>query len=477
MSGSGLIGRIAVQEGMISREQLERATREQARRPDVRLGEILIELGYIDEGELGALLALQARAAKPRPPKRTTPPPVKQPVPEGVKLATIALKRVAAAQFDNRGPACDDERRKSGDEARGWLLGLLADANQTGASDILMLPNQPVRLRRFDRVHDFTTGPVSASGTERLLMQALGDAHLAELELRGHVTVVFEAPSVGRYRLQVHRERDGLGGCFHRAQIGDVQPSFAELGLPNGVATFTNFPRGLVLITGPRCSGRSTTLSALTHFICEERSDHVLMIQTPPEHRTASRHAVVTQMEVGRHCSDVASALRDAARMDVDVVCIDDLPPEATEAALMAADTDHLVLATLRAPSSTRALETLIDRFAAADRARACRLVADSVRAVLNQRLVPALNHERTEEIGTLLALEVIQLEDDVREAVRGDDLRAIPALVSSGHVRGRLLDTSLKDLARSGRITLDAARAHARHPASFASKAREERP
>lgn len=485
MGRLGLIGRIAVQQGMISGDQLQRAIREQGRRPDMRLGEVLVELGYIDEGQLGALLAAQARAGeRVTQSKRPTPSPIKKPVPDGVTLGAIALKRVSAAEFADKTDKTNktnktDKRvdneaeRKEGAEARGWLLGVLADAVTTGASDVLMIPDQPVRLSRFGRLHDFTTGPVSAAGMQRLLLPTLNPVQTLELEKQGHVTVMFEAPTVGRFRLQVHRELGGVGGTFHRTQHG-TPPGLGELGLPNWLAALTNFSHGMLLVTGPTGSGRSTTMSALIHLIAEERSSHVVVVETPREHQSVGGEALITQLEVGVHCASVKEAIHDAPRMDADILCIDELPTDAVDAALRAADTDQLVIATLRSPSSPRALEMLVDSYPTTERRAATALVADSVKAVLAQRLVPAASREGGEETGFALALEVVQVDERIRELIRSDQLGQISAHVQSGRPQGCImLDTALSELVRKGRITLEAARANARNPAHFTQRER----
>jgi twitching motility protein PilT len=476
MSKSGLLGRLAVQMGMITRAQLREATREQGRHPDKRLGELLVDFGYIDEGQLGALLAAQARGGGGQQARRATPPPVKQAVPEGVKLGAIALKRVPAAELSGEAlQPRDEKRRRDGAEARGWLLGLLSDAATSGASDILILPDQPVRLRRFGRVHDFTTGPVSASGAERLLEQTLDDQALARLRANGQVCVTFEAASVGRYRLEIHRERAGLSGCFHRLQAAKTPFTFGQLGLPNWLAGLTNFPHGLLLITGPGSSGRTATLGALVDLIAEERNDHIVVVESPTELEPVSAEAIITQLEVGTHVGSVRQVLGDSSRMDANVICTDELPADAVEAALHAADGDHLVLATRRAPSAARAVETLIDDSAIAERGAASRLVADTLRAVVNQRLVVAHSRDGSgEEVGRVLALEVLSVDDDIREMIRDGDLGAIAAHVRSGRARNSiLLDDALMELVQSGRVTVEAARAQARHPGAFATQER----
>ncbi len=474
MSRAALIGRIAVKNEIITPEQLEFAVEEQTRNPGIRLGEVLVDLGYIDEGQLGMLLAMQARESDTRG-RRDTPVPDMKAVPEGVALGAIALKRVAASQAADVeiDPEEEEERRRLA-EARGWLLGLLSDANVTGASDVLILPNQPVRLRRFGRLHDFTTGPVSAAGTESLLMQTLDDEQAAELLREGQITLSFQTPSVGRFRLQLHRELDGLGGTFHRAQLGDVPPAFDDLGLPTWVSAIANFAHGLILIAGPMGSGRSTTMGALANVVAEEGADHVVMIENPREHRPAGGDACITQLEVGVHCTSVRDAILDAPRMDANIICIDELPTDAVDAALRAADADHVVIATMRSPSSARAIEMLLDAYPNDERRQAGSLIADSVRAVMSQRLVPMVNREGTEEIGVTLALEIIHVDEHIRELIRTDQLDKISAYILTGNADGSsLLDTSLTELVRSGRITLDTARANARNPANFVPRDR----
>ncbi len=475
MTTVGLIGRIAVQLGMITREQLQHATREQGRQPGRRLGEVLIELGYIDEGQLGALLAAQARAeGSVRRSRRATPVPAKKNVPEGVTLGAVALKRVAISALGvSAAPQATAALRRDDTEARAWLLGLLTDANVAMASDVIVLPNQPVRLRRFGRVHDFTTGAVSDNGTQRLLMQTLSPEESATLARDGQVSVTFEAPSVGRYRLQVHRDLAGVGGTFHRVHPPEAGTSLADLSLPNWMAGLVNFPHGLVLLTGPMGSGRSTTMSALVHLVTEERSDHIVIVQTPREHRPVAGEALISQLEVGVHCQSVVEATRDAPRMDADVLCIDELPSDAVDAALRAADTDQLVIATTRSLSAVRSIEQLIDCFPAEERRVAENLVADCLKAVVSQRLIPAIDRDGAES-GVVPALEVIQVDDAIRELIRSDRLAQIAAHVQAGRAAGSTtLDATLTELLRQGFISTESARANARNPALFTPKER----
>ncbi|MEQ9322039.1 MAG: ATPase, T2SS/T4P/T4SS family [Polyangiaceae bacterium] len=318
---SGLLGHLAVKKGLITREQLRMATLEQARHPDKRIGEILIALGLLDEAQLESLLAaqrgLQSRMQRNR---RVTPPPSKRVV-DPVALGSIALKRVprsvakggapskeVAADMASPEPSVDDggsvktvgfamprpkEARREPDTRR-WLLSILGDAIECGASDVLFRPDEPVRVRRFGRLQDLTNGPVPARATEPLLNEILEESERVSLERSGHVRTTYEHLEVGRFRLDVFRHHHGVGGVFHR--VPREPPSIADLGLPSVLAGLTNFGRGLVVIVGPRGSGKSSTLAALLDLINAERSDHVLTIEDTVECVIRSQVANVSQL-------------------------------------------------------------------------------------------------------------------------------------------------------------------------------------
>jgi twitching motility protein PilT len=469
----GLIGQIAVQSGLITREQLRVATREQCRRPGRRLGEVLVDLGFIDDGALGGLLAAQARAEeqKRRAAATSTPPPQKN-VPDGVAIGAIALKRVAVPRAPSEARREDSRREEEAArmaaEARAWLDGLLAEAVTAGASDIALITEQPVRLRRFGRWHDFTTGPVGAAGTERLLSAVLGEEARAGLEQHSQVCVSYEAQGAGRLRLSVQKQARGLGAIFHHAGIGPVSPGPQELGLPPATVALGNFTNGLVVVAGPLGSGRSTTLSALVGLMGDERSDHILVVQSPSEHVRAARTlALVTQVEVGRHAATVAAAIADAPLYDADVICVDDLPADAVDAALQAADGEQLVIASVAALGVVRAIEGLVDAFPESERRSACRLVGDTLRAVVAQRLLPS-----RDEASFVLAFELLMVDDGISALIRDDQIGHIHAAIESGHVYGSsLLDDSLAALVESGHVSLEQARGHARQPGRFAAQ------
>lgn len=488
---TGLLGHLAVKKGLITREQLRMATLEQARHPDKRIGEILVGLGLIDEAQLESLLAaqrgLQSRLQRNR---RPTPPPSKRGV-DPVALGSIALKRVPRSvakggtpKREAEGPpevaasttSADEggavktvgfamprpkESRKEPDTRR-WLLSILGDAIECGASDVLFRPDEPVRVRRFGRLQDLTQGPVPARATEPLLDELLEETERAALERTGHVRTVYQHLEVGRFRLDVFRHRQGVGGVFHR--VPREPPSIADLGLPSVLAGLANFGRGLVVIVGPRGAGKSSTLTALLDLVNAERSDHVLTIEDTVECVISSRVANVSQLQVGRDVATRLAAMRRAHVEDPDVVAIDALQTdEELREAIQLAESGHLVFATLACPSSVRAIERFVDAYDS-DRTTACRRVADSLKAVIYQRILPSSGDR-----GAVAVVEIVHVGTSISAAIRDGAIAKIPAMIDAGHSRGSILiDEALARLVRGGVLAAETAAHLAHHPQKF---------
>ena len=483
---TGLLGHLAVEKGLITREQLRAATLEQARHPDKRIGEILVTLGFVSEAQRDALLAaqrgLQGRRQRSR---RATPPPSKRVV-DPVALGSIALKRVPASMLKGGSAApsgtvppaegTDEaasattvgfamprkkEARKEPD-ARRWLLSILGDAVECGASDVLFRPDEPVRVRRFGRLQDLTTGPVPARAIEPLLSDTLDDGERETLSKTGRVRTIYEHLEVGRFRIDVFRHRMGLGGVFH--EVPRRPPSITDLGLPSIVAGLTSFGRGLVVIAGPRDSGKSSTLTALVDLVNSERGDHVVTIEDVVECIHRSAVANVSQLQVGRDVATRLDAMRRVLVEDPDVVVVDGLQTDAElREALQLAEAGHLVLATLACPSSVRTIERFVDAYDD-ERSTACRRVADGLKAVVYQRLLPSSG-----ERGSVVAAEIVHVGTTISAAVRDGAIAQIPALIDTGHSRGsRLIDEALAHLVRGGAITAETAAHLAHHPQNF---------
>ena len=533
----GLLGRLALQQGLISNEQLRLAIREQGRHPEKRLGEVLVSRGFIDSGQLEKLLTAQSRIEqkKGQRVRRETPVPTKKPVPDGVALAAIELKQVTATE-GVRSPALhedeptpdvvkaavprpapkakraadgpkavpmalprteltedddDDDhalpeiealhdrslrtgahkavQRRSAragdtDTAR-WLHELLMDAVGGGASDILLQPDRVARFRRFGRMHELTTGPLAAATSEQLLADCLDERARAELARHGQATFVYDAGGVGRFRVSVFHAMRGVSGVFHR--VPTTAPTFDELGLPSSIAKLTTFPDGLLLVAGPLASGKSFTLAALVNLINEERPEHIITIENNIECLHPSRVSLVSQIEVGTHALSAAGALRNAVREDSDIIAVDELSGgETVQAAVSAADSGHLVIGVVPMLTAVRTIDWLLDAFPVNQQAQACGWLASSLRAILVQRLLPT-----ADERSSVLALEVLFVDDTIRKHIRSRNTAQIQKVLLSGRSRGsRALDESLTRLLRSGHISFDVARANAINPNMFRS-------
>jgi twitching motility protein PilT len=476
----GLLGHIAVQQNLITREQLRAATREQARHPERRLGEILVALGFIDETQLRQLLATQRQLSKRREKqiRRPTPPPVKRNV-DQVALGAIALKRITKDSMrqpdDGNGSADDgksrtvafaiprkpDARSKESD-ARKWLAGVLSDAASCGGTAVIFRPDEPVRVRRFGRLQDLTSGPVPGPSVERLLLEAIDDESQKRLDQHGHVRVIYEHLEAGRFRLDVFRHVEGYGAAFH--PLPREAPTFEDIGLPSALAGLTNFLRGLVLIAGPSGCGKSMTLAAMINLINTERSDHIVTIEDMVECVHRPSVASISQLQVPRGVDGRPRSLERALAIDPDVVAIDAIVEDAELVeALDLAESGHLVLGTIAGQSSAHIIERAVDAIAD-ERSTACRRVANSLRAVFAPRLLPA-----TGEGGVVVAFELIYIDPLIAKAIREDAISKIPTIVESGRSRGsRLLDDSLAHLVRGGFISADLAAVHAHHPNNF---------
>ncbi|MEZ4441868.1 MAG: ATPase, T2SS/T4P/T4SS family [Polyangiaceae bacterium] len=470
---------MALQKRMITREQLRQATREQARNPGRRIGEILVAQGHLTMPQLEALLAAQAQLEQQQLGNRhQTPPPVKKPVPERVAVGAIALKRVPQKRGGDDEPSSkgrattvnyalprpqeerrEDDRRDS--EARKWLVGILGDALKCGSHLVLVQPDEPVRVRRLGALKELTTGPVSASSVERLLGEALEDDTRALLEDGGQVRAVFEHPEVGRFRLDVVRHRGGLSGSF--VPLPASPPSLDDLGLPHVVAGLTSYPQGLVVITSPLHGGKSSTLAAMLDLINDERADHVVAIDEVVECHHDDRTATFSQIRVGKDAPSTREALARAGRLGAGVVAVDPLQrPADIRAAMHLAETGHLVIATMLGLRSVGTIGRLVDALDGQARRR----LSQTLRAVICQHLLPAAG-----ERGMVAAVEVVHVDRHVAEAIAEGRAGQLQSALQSGRPgASRLMDDALVRLVRMGAIDNDLASIHAHHPKNFRS-------
>lgn len=266
----------------------------------------------------------------------------------------------------------------------------------------------------------------------------------------------FAFGDLGRFRVNAFHERGNLAAALRLIpnEIKDI----ASLGMPAIVNTFAEFPRGLVLVTGPTGSGKSTTLAALVDKINAEKAQHIITIEDPIEFTHKSKRSVVVQREVHYDTYSFSAALRSALRQDPDVVLIGEMRDlETISAAITIAETGHLVFATLHTNSAAQSIDRMIDVFPPHQQPQIRAQLANILQAICSQRLVPAIGG------GRVVAAEILVANPAVRNIIREGKSHQLDAVIQTGADQGmQSMDRTLANMIRSGTITYDEARNYA---------------
>ena len=455
-SNKGLFGRVAVAARFITMEQLDQALREHGRSPDKNLGQVLIELGFLTEDKLERVLELQkrvvakaeAKAGGVEPPSAAPPADARPETPS--VPASAASPRVEAPAVDRPAPAQAKAPPPSGSAA---IDKLLRDAAESGASDVHIHSGAPIKLRMRQNLYDHGSDPLTPEEAQALVFGSLSSEERELVEKHGELDFCYVLEGVGRFRANVFRQLRGWDGIFRF--IPETPPSLEDLGLPSSLARFTTFHQGMVLLTGPTSCGKSSTMAALVNLINEERSEHILTIEDPIEYLHASKRCIVNQRSVHRHTQSFARALRGALREDPDIIVIGELRDRETIAlAMTAAETGHLVLATLHTDNAVRTVNRLIGAFPPDQQEQVRSMLSESVKAVVSQRLLPT-----ADETDLVAAIEILVVNRAVGNLIRDQKTVQIRSALQTGSTHGMcLLDSSLAQLVSSGRIAREQA-------------------
>jgi twitching motility protein PilT len=297
-----------------------------------------------------------------------------------------------------------------------------------------------------------------------LLAPFLDDAHRARLASAGDVDLAIAIPREGRdgehrFRCSLFRAFAGLSAVLR--PIRATAPTLAELRLPEEIARFAELREGLVLFTGAAGSGKSTSLVAMVEHLARVRAAHVVTLEDPVEYVFSGGRAVIHQREVGAHLPTFADGLRAALRESPDVILLGEMrDPETIAAAVTAAETGHLVLSTLHAGSAPSAIERVIDAFPEHVQRNARGRIADVLRAVITQRLLPARDG------GRVPALEILPANAAVANLIREGKAYQLPGVLQTGREAGMVpMARAIADWVRAGVVARDVAMAHAPDP------------
>lgn len=291
---------------------------------------------------------------------------------------------------------------------------------------------------------------------ETLIFAILDQDQQQILEKDKEFDFSFAFGTLGRFRVNAYHERGNLAAAFRL--IPNEIKTVAELGVPPIVSSFANFPRGLVLVTGPTGSGKSTTLSSLIDKINEERAQHIITIEDPIEFTHKSKKSVVVQREVHYDTYSFSAALRSSLRQDPDVVLIGEMRDlETISAAITIAETGHLVLGSLHTNSAAQSIDRMIDVFPPHQQPQIRAQLSNILMAICSQRLVPSIGG------GRVVAAEVLIANPAVRNIIREGKSHQLDAVIQTGADSGmQTMDRTLVGLVQNGTVTYDDARSFA---------------
>jgi twitching motility protein PilT len=338
---------------------------------------------------------------------------------------------------------------------------LLEQMVARNASDLhITVGSKPVvRVRgHLERLEE--APELRAEDTHTLLYRILSTEQQKNLEINRSIDMAHSIPGLARFRVNVYFQRETLAAAF-RLIPTDIK-TLEELGIPSSLHTFADKPRGLVLVTGPTGSGKSTTLAALIDEINRKRPDHILTIEDPVEFVHKHKRCIVNQREIGPDATNFADALRAALREDPDVILLGEMRDlETIGTAITAAETGHLVFATLHTQSAPSTVDRIIDAFPATQQEQIRVQLAGTLEGVVTQALLPTADGS-----GRVAALEILFPDDAVRNLIRQGKVEQIYSVMQTGSGKGmQTMEQSLADLTTKRIITLDIALSRSSRP------------
>jgi len=326
---------------------------------------------------------------------------------------------------------------------------LLSIATQNKASDLHITVGLPPILRVNGGLISLEQNILRPEDTKKLIYESLNNELIKILEEKGEVDTSFSSPGIGRYRINAYKQRGSYGMALRVISL-DV-PTIDELGLPSIVKDFARLPRGLILVTGPTGSGKSTTLAAMIDQINKERKCHILTLEDPIEYLHKHKKSIVNQREIGTDSLSFANSLRAALRQDPDVILVGEMRDfETISIALTAAETGHLVLSTLHTVGSAKTIDRIIDVFPPHQQQQVRVQFASVIQAIISQQLLPTVD-----DLDRVAAFEIMVATPAIRNQIREEKIHQIDTAIQTGSkFQMQTMDNSLIDLYKKGLIT-----------------------
>lgn len=335
--------------------------------------------------------------------------------------------------------------------------------HEQGASDLHLASGQQPALRIYGEIERIKYDVLSSDKLRSLLYEITSQEKIKIFEETGDVDFGYEIPGLARYRANYFMQKNGISAVFR--EIPSEILTTEQLGLPSVISKLADLPRGLVLVTGPTGSGKSTTIAAVIDQANRTRKDHIITLEDPIEFVHRSQKSIVSHREIGLHTESFSSALRGALREDPDIILVGELRDlETTALAIEASSTGHLVFGTLHTSSAAKTVDRIIEMFPAAEQAQIRSTLADGLRAIVAQTLF-----KRIDIKGRCAALEILVATPAVRNLIRESKTHQVPSMIQTGKQYGmQLLDDAIMNLYQKGWIGADSAYSKANNKSLF---------
>ncbi|MFI8745943.1 type IV pilus twitching motility protein PilT [Pseudomonas sp. NPDC077186] len=339
---------------------------------------------------------------------------------------------------------------------------LLAFSAKQGASDLHLSAGLPPMIRVDGDVRRINLPPLDHKQVHALIYDIMNDKQRKDFEEFLETDFSFEVPGVARFRVNAFNQNRGAGAVFRT--IPSKVLTMEDLGMGEVFRKITDVPRGLVLVTGPTGSGKSTTLAAMLDYLNSNKYHHILTIEDPIEFVHESKKCLVNQREVHRDTHGFSEALRSALREDPDIILVGEMRDlETIRLALTAAETGHLVFGTLHTTSAAKTIDRVVDVFPAEEKSMVRSMLSESLQAVISQTLLKKIGG------GRVAAHEIMIGTPAIRNLIREDKVAQMYSAIQTGGSLGmQTLDACLKNLVAKGLVSRDSAREKAKSPESL---------